>query len=306
MNSSRYTELLGAIKDCQTCELLLNEKLSSHTTFRIGGAADFFVLPQNIPTFCMVLDLVAQNEIPYKVIGNASNLLIHDNGFRGVVIQTKPLDCVSLENGILRAECGATLARCARKAAEAGLSGFEKIAGIPATIGGALAMNAGAYGSQIADILRSVSVFDMETRSVYSLNRDELAFGYRTALISDRRYIALSAEFCLQERSREEILTDMRDCMERRQSSQPLNYPSAGSVFKRPPNDYAGRLIEAAGLKGTRIGDAEVSEKHAGFIINRGHATSEDVRALIALVQRRVRETSDVLLVCEIEILPEG
>ena len=145
----------------------------------------------------------------------------------------------------------------------------------------------------------------MKAREIKKLSREELAFGYRTSAISDREKILLCAEFALSEGNNDEILDEMRICMEKRQRSQPLNFPSAGSVFKRPPNDYAGRLIEAAGLKGVRIGDAEVSEKHAGFIVNCGHATSKDVCELIALVQKRVRESSDVLLACEIEILSE-
>ena len=306
MEPSYYAELFGIIQECQNCQIFQNETLAPYTSFRIGGDADVLVLPETIADFLKIIHFVTEHKIPYKIIGNASNLLIDDCGFRGVVIKTTSLERVSVDQNILVAECGASLARCARRALESSCSGFERLGGIPGTVGGALAMNAGAFETEIADILLSVTLYDTLTRQTTVLTREQLSFGYRSSMITDRRYIALSASFSLVSRPKEEILSEMKTCMERRRSTQPLNLPSAGSVFKRPPNDYAGRLIEAAGLKGTRIGDAEVSCKHAGFIVNRGNATAEDVKALIRLVQQRVREMSDVLLVCEIEILSEG
>lgn len=305
MEPSYYAELVDTLKDCQNYEILANENLAKHSTFRIGGRADLLLVPESMTDFLQIVKAVLTLNIPYKIIGNASNILFDDEGFRGVMIKTTSLTRVSVSDFIVQAECGASLAKCARYAQNLSLSGFERLGGIPGTVGGALAMNAGAFGTEIADVLHSATVFDVHTHEIKKLSAKELSFGYRTSAISDHELLLLCAEFTLTAGDNDEILDEMRICMEKRQRSQPLNFPSAGSVFKRPPNDYAGRLIEAAGLKGTRIGDAEVSEKHAGFIINRGCATAKDVRELIELVQNRVRETSDVLLACEIEILSE-
>ena len=305
MELSSYAELFDALKDCQNCEISENEYLDKHSTFRIGGPADVFLCPAGIADFLQILQAVLSLNIHYKIIGNASNILFSDLVFRGVMIKTTAFTRVSVSGTIVQAECGATLAKCARYAHEMSLSGFEKLGGIPGTVGGALAMNAGAFGTEISDILLSATVFDIKRREIKKLPKEELAFGYRTSAISDRDLILLCAEFALTPGNSENILDEMLICIEKRQKTQPLNLPSAGSIFKRPPNDYAGRLIEAAGLKGVRIGDAEVSEKHAGFIVNRGCATAKDVCELISLVQKQVRETSDVLLACEIEILSE-
>ena len=305
MEHSCYAELFGALKSCQNCEILLNENLQNHSTFHIGGPADVLLLPASIADFLQILQTVFALNIPYKIIGNGSNILFHDAGFRGVMIKTTAFTRVSASGHVIQAECGASLAKCARYAKEMSLTGFERLFGIPGTVGGALAMNAGAFGTEIADLLYSATVFDVKTQEVKKLSREELDFGYRSSAISDRDYILLCAEFALEPGDSAAILEEMNICAEKRRRSQPCNFPSAGSIFKRPPNDYAGRLIEAAGLKGMRIGDAEVSEKHAGFIVNCGHASAKDVCELIALVQERVRETSDVLLACEIEILAE-
>ena len=283
-----------------------SEPMARHTTFRIGGNADLFLTPKTLDVAVRLFSLLADLHLPYRVIGNASNLLIADEGYRGVIVYTGELCEVTVSGTSLMALCGATLARCARAAAKASLSGLEKLSGIPGTVGGALAMNAGAYEKDIASLVSSVLVYDVEKRACRTLSASELAFGYRHSIISDQKLIALQCELSMSERERCEIFAEMGTLAEKRRRAQPLELPSAGSVFKRPPNDYAGRLIESAGLKGTRIGGAEISRKHAGFIVNVGGASAHDVLALIALIKTEVQKKSDVLLVCEIEYVNSG
>ena len=303
MNKEQLTALKNALLSFPDGSIGVKEGevMARHTTFRIGGEADLFLTPKSIDAFVRLLTLICDMNLPYRVIGNASNLLISDDGFRGVIVCTCELSLVTVSGHRMTAQCGATLARCARSAAEASLSGLEKLSGIPGTIGGALAMNAGAYEKDIASLVSSVLVYDVSIGKCRTVSVDDLAFGYRHSLISDKNLIALQCDLTLHERARSDIFLEMNTLSEKRRSTQPLELPSAGSVFKRPPNDYAGRLIEAAGLKGTRIGGAEVSPKHAGFIVNVGGATAKDVRALINHIQNEVRRQSDVLLVCEIE-----
>ena len=305
MNKHLLLEKLKEIPQSQL-DILTNEPLSRHTTFRIGGNADLFLLPHTVEAFCTILCALTDLAISYRVIGNASNILAADDGFRGAIVCTTRMNGIALTDNGLSALCGASLARCAQIAAQNALSGIEKLSGIPGTVGGALAMNAGANGTEISSLVTSVLVYDVKRKTTKTVSPDELAFSYRHSLISDATLIALQCELSLQPRSREEIFEEMRSLSEKRRATQPLEFPSAGSVFKRPPNDYAGRLIEAAGLKGKRIGDAEISEKHAGFIINRGHACASDVLALIEEIKTAVRMQSDVLLVCEIEYLSSG
>lgn len=308
MDNSVYSELLKELRGEQRalfCDIDINERMAPHTTFRIGGVADLLLTPHTDEGLCHILSRLIQDNIPYRVIGNASNLLIDDEGYRGVFVRTIQLREIAFDGAFLLAETGASLARVAQAAMEKGLSGFEKLSGIPGSIGGALAMNAGAYGQEIAALVTFVDAFDTKRNSVVRLTKEELCFSYRQSAVSDQSLVVLRACFQLQPRNIEEIRAEMKELAEKRRQTQPLEYPSAGSVFKRPPHDYAGRLIEAAGLKGARIGDAEVSEKHAGFIVNRGHATASDVRLLIQLIQERVRAESDVLLLPEIDMIFE-
>ncbi len=283
-----------------------SEPMARHTTFRIGGNADLFLTPKSIDAAVRLLMLLSDMGLPYRVIGNASNLLIADEGYRGVIVCTNELCDVTVSGCSISAMCGATLARCARVAAESSLSGLEKLSGIPGTLGGALAMNAGAYEKDIASLVSSVLVYDVREGTCRTVSASDLAFGYRHSLISDQTLIALQCELMLSERARCDIFAEMNMLAEKRRATQPLELPSAGSVFKRPPNDYAGRLIEAAGLKGARIGGAEVSAKHAGFIVNVGGASARDVQALIEHIKDEVRKKSVVLLVCEIEYVHNG
>ncbi len=302
-----YTQLFRFFKDFQIdkhSEILTGEIMAPYTSFRIGGKADVLISPRTTDAMSATLGYLVSHCIPYRVIGRASNLLIDDEGFRGVLVRTTEMNELSIKNNLMTVACGTTLARCAKAALEAELSGFERLSGIPGTVGGALCMNAGAYGATIAEIFESALIYDTTTCTTRILTADDMHFAYRSSEIDDHRFVALEARFLLTPRDREEIAGEMNVLAEKRRASQPLEFPSAGSVFKRPPNDYAGRLIEAAGLKGARIGDAAVSQKHAGFIINVGHATSQDVRSLIELVQNRVRETSDVLLSSEIDMIP--
>ncbi len=306
MDNSVYSELLKEIREeprALFCDVDVNERMAPHTTFRIGGVADLLLTPHTGDGLCRILSRLVQDHIPYRVIGNASNLLIDDEGYRGVFVRTILLRDITFDGTFLIAETGASLARVAQMAMEKGLSGFEKLSGIPGSVGGALAMNAGAYGQEIAALVSFVDAFDTKRNCVVRLTKEELRFSYRQSAVSDQSLVVLRACFHLQPRNVEEIRAEMKELAEKRRQTQPLEYPSAGSVFKRPPHDYAGRLIEAAGLKGARIGDAEVSEKHAGFIVNRGHATASDVRLLIQLIQERVRAESDVLLLPEIDMI---
>ncbi len=302
-----YTELFRFFKNFQIdqqAEILTGERMAPYTSFRIGGNADILISPRTMEAMSATLGYLVSHDIPYRVIGRASNLLIDDDGFRGVLLRTTEMNDLSLDKNVLTASCGATLARVAKMTMEAGLSGFERLSGIPGTVGGALCMNAGAYGSSISEIFDSALVYDTKNCIKQQMTAEDMHFAYRSSVIDDHRFVLLEAKFLLLPRAREDIAHEMNELAEKRRTSQPLELPSAGSVFKRPPNDYAGRLIEAAGLKGARIGDAEVSKKHAGFIVNVGNAKAQDVRALIELVQLRVRETSDVLLSPEIDMIP--
>ena len=306
MEQSIYSRLVEQLNDGRretSCQVCPYERMAPHTSFRIGGKADLMLVPDNPDALSFILSYLTSAKIPYRVVGNLTNCLVDDGGYAGVFIRTTRLRDVRVEGHVVEAEAGATLARVSQVAMEAELGGFESLSGIPGSVGGALAMNAGAYGRSISDVLVSAVVYDVQKGSFQEMTGQALHFAYRSSDIDDHRFVAVSARFGLTPRPRGEIAMEIRQLTEQRRATQPLEFPSAGSVFKRPPNDYAGRLIEAAGLKGMRIGDAEVSVKHAGFIVNRGHATAKDVRALISLVQERVREESDVLLSPEIEII---
>ena len=282
---------------------LTDEPMDKHTTFRIGGPADLFVRPERTEQIIRILDLCRQEEVPYFLLGNGSNLLVSDAGYRGVILQLdQNFQACRQEAGKITAQSGLLLAKMASLAREASLTGLEFASGIPGTVGGAVAMNAGAYGGEMRDILQKVTVLtgDLEVRT---LPAEELDLGYRHSRIMDENWIVLEAEFALEEGDPEEIRTRMEELRTERQTKQPLEYPSAGSTFKRPEGYFAGKLIMDAGLAGFSAGDAQVSEKHCGFVINRGCATAEDVCTLIEKVQERVQEQFGVLLEPEVRFL---
>lgn len=300
MNQNFYDKLNNVIaKD----SILIDEPMSRHTTFRVGGPADFFVTPKAKEEVRDVIRICKEAGMPYYIIGNGSNLLVSDAGYRGVVVQIyKEMNEVKVEGDLVKAQAGALLSGIAAKALGAELSGFEFASGIPGTIGGACVMNAGAYGGEMKDVLESVTVLTGEGK-IIELGRNELELGYRTSVIAKKGYIVLGAVLKLERGDGEKIKTYMDELKEKRVTKQPLEYPSAGSTFKRPEGYFAGKLIEDAGLRGFQVGGAQVSEKHCGFVINRDHATAADIMELMKQVQIRVKENSGVDLEPEVKRL---
>ncbi|MBR3504233.1 MAG: UDP-N-acetylmuramate dehydrogenase [Clostridia bacterium] len=284
--------------------VLEDEPMSRHTTFRVGGPADALFLPANGDEIVRAMREARDLGQDCFVMGNGSNLLVRDGGIRGLVIVIgEPMSGVRVEGNILRAQAGAPLTRAAREAASASLKGLAFASGIPGSVGGAVAMNAGAYGGEIKDALARALVLEGE-KPVWK-TPEELRMTYRDSDALRRGLIVLEAEFRLTPGDREAILAEMNELARRRREKQPLALPSAGSTFKRPEGHFAGALIEAAGLKGLRVGGAQVSELHAGFIVNTGGATARDVQDLIALVQARVLAASGVALEPEVRIIGE-
>lgn len=300
MNQNFYDKLNNVIaKD----SILIDEPMSRHTTFRVGGPADFFVTPKAKEEVRDVIRICKEAGMPYYIIGNGSNLLVSDAGYRGVIVQIyKEMNEVKIEGDLVKAQAGALLSGIAAKALGAELSGFEFASGIPGTIGGACVMNAGAYGGEMKDVLESVTVLTGEGK-IIELGRNELELGYRTSVIAKKGYIVLGAVLKLERGDGEKIKTYMDELKEKRVTKQPLEYPSAGSTFKRPEGYFAGKLIEDAGLRGFQVGGAQVSEKHCGFVINRDHATAADIMELMRQVQIRVKENSGVDLEPEVKRL---
>ncbi|WP_343208391.1 UDP-N-acetylmuramate dehydrogenase [Anaerolentibacter hominis] len=301
------TELRKIVEDNR---ILTNEPLKNHTTFRIGGPADYFVCPSTTEEIRKVLMLTATYEVPCYILGNGSNVLFSDKGYPGVVLHIgEPLDYLMMIDGpedrvTVRAGAGILLRRMARKVAEAGLKGFEFAGGIPGSLGGAVLMNAGAYGGEMKDHI--VDVYAINDACEYeALKKNEMHYGYRTSIMQEQTYIILGATFEFEKGNPEEILAYMEELNRRRKEKQPLEYASAGSAFKRPEGYYAGKLICDAGLKGYRVGDIMVSEKHAGFIVNVGNGTAEQVCELMMHVQDTVKEKFGVLLEPEIRIIGE-
>ena len=283
--------------------VLLDEPMKKHTTFRIGGPSDYFVLPKNIEEVKGVIALCKEKEVPFYILGNGSNLLVSDDGFRGVIIQLyKNMSHIEVEGNAIRAQVGALLSKIAAEALQNGLTGFEFASGIPGTLGGAVVMNAGAYGGEMKDVLTEVTALTQDGE-VKVLKKEELDLGYRTSVVGKKGYIALEAVVELQKGNPDEIKATMDDLKERRTTKQPLEYPSAGSTFKRPEGYFAGKLIEDAGLRGYQEGGAQVSEKHCGFVINRDHATASDIAGLCGTVQKRVYEQFGVKLETEVKML---
>ncbi|MBE6632085.1 MAG: UDP-N-acetylmuramate dehydrogenase [Ruminococcaceae bacterium] len=277
--------------------------LSSVSTFKIGGKADMGVYPKDKETFCKVLSFMKEKGIRYTVIGNASNVLFSDEGYRGVIVFTSKMAKIRIVEECVFAEAGATLAQISARVLEAGLGGLEFAYGIPGSFGGAVFMNAGAYGGCIEDVLGYAEVYDVNAEKTRRIHASEMKLGYRHSICMDEELIVLSAALTLKKADREDIKSLMDEFSAKRKEKQPLEFPSAGSVFKRPDGYFAGKLIEDAGLKGYTVGGAQVSEKHAGFIINRGGATSCDVINLIEHIKDTVRKRFGVELDCEIRYI---
>lgn len=288
----------------QDVKIVENEPMSAHTTFRIGGPARYYMIPENAGQVSKCMAFAMKMELPYVIVGKGSNVLFCDEGYPGVVIEVgrSMADIETSGDGHIRAGAGAGLGALAAAAAKQSLSGLEFASGIPGTVGGAVVMNAGAYGGEIKDCIKSAKVLN-EEGAVLELSRDEMELGYRSSVIQIRGYIVTEAVFQLHEGNKEDILGRMSELNAKRREKQPLDYPSAGSTFKRPEGYFAGKLIEDAGLRGFQVGDAQVSEKHCGFVINRGKATAADVMGLMEEVQKRVFETSGVRLEPEVKII---
>ena len=286
-------------------QIRVDEPMSRHTTFRVGGPADYFVEPETKEELAEVLKLCRNEHMPCYILGNGSNLLVGDGGYRGVMVAlNKAWSGISTDHGIIRAGAGALLSAVAKQALRNALTGLEFASGIPGTVGGAVVMNAGAYGAEMADVLGRVTLLTPEGNVLVS-DPGELALGYRASNIPGRNCVVLEAEFSLDPGREEQILQRMEEFAARRKEKQPLEYPSAGSTFKRPAGHFAGKLIEDAGLRGFSVGGAQVSKKHCGFVINRGKATARDVRDLCQEVQKRVLEHSGVELELEVRLLGE-
>lgn len=288
------------------CIVRYDEPLKNHTTFKIGGNCIALIEPREVSDIVETIKICRENNIKFFVIGNGSNLLVPDEGYNGVIIKLKgEFSTIKVKGEYLIVNSGAKLSEVYTVAYENSLTGFEFASGIPGTIGGAIYMNAGAYGGEMKDIVESVEVLDLDNFKLRELKNEELEFSYRKSIIQRKNYIVTTIKLKLQKGNKEEINAVYEDLRERRNSKQPLNFGSAGSTFKRPEGHFASKLIEDAGLKGYHINDAWVSEKHSGFIVNKGNASFKEVMELIEYVQKVVFEKFGVKLETEVRILKD-
>ena len=301
MNDQFLTELENIMAGSG---IFMEEPMKKHTTFRVGGSADVLVQPDET-ALAAILALCRQYYVPYSFIGNGSNLLVGDKGIRGVVIEmTDPMGNIEVHGTKITAQAGAMLSKIANTAASNGLGGMEFAAGIPGSVGGAVVMNAGAYGGEMKDIIEKVYVLD-ENGAQLELDRDALDLGYRHSCIPEKKYIVTKVVLELVPHDEVEIRSKMKDLNEKRAEKQPLQYPSAGSTFKRPEGYFAGKLIMDAGLRGYQVGGAQVSEKHCGFVINKGDATAADICQLMRDVSDKVQAQFGVVLEPEVKMIGE-
>ena len=297
--SRRFCEIVGENK------VLEQEPMARHTTFRIGGPADYFVELGSIEQIRAAIQVCREENLPWFVLGRGSNLLVSDKGYRGVILSIyKDFQKTEIQGETVTVQAGVLLTTLSGKVLDAPLTGLEFASGIPGTIGGAVVMNAGAYGGEMKDIVRKVTVLDQDGE-VRTLTCGEMQFGYRTSLAKKKGYIVLGAELTLKQGEKEKIREEMQTLKAKRIEKQPLEFPSAGSTFKRPEGYFAGKLIMDAGLRGAAVGGAQVSEKHCGFVVNTGNATAADVRELMRQVQGKVQEQFGVHLEPEVRFLGE-
>ena len=301
MNDQFLTELQNVMGGSG---IFMEEPMKKHTTFRVGGPADVLVQPDET-ALAAILALCRQYHVSYSFIGNGSNLLVGDKGIRGVVIEmTDPMGNIEVDGTKITAQAGAMLSKIANTAGSNGLGGMEFAAGIPGSVGGAVVMNAGAYGGEMKDIIEKVYVLD-ENGAQLELDRDALDLGYRHSCIPEKKYIVTKVVLELVPRNEAEIRSEMKELNEKRAEKQPLQYPSAGSTFKRPEGYFAGKLIMDAGLRGYQVGGAQVSEKHCGFVINKGDATAADICQLMRDVSDKVQAQFGVVLEPEVKMIGE-
>jgi UDP-N-acetylmuramate dehydrogenase len=293
-------EKLNNITDIKN--ILINEPLSQHSTFKIGGLCDYLITPESINETAEIINLSKANNIKIHIIGNGSNILFSDNGFRGIILKTTKLNEKKIKNDIISAHCGVRLSKMCDLALQNSLSGVAPLSGIPGTVGGAVYMNAGAYGCEIKDTLISTVYLD-EKLNLATIDNNAHQFSYRKSFFSHKSLIILSSQFKLKKVDYTLLKEETTRFLKQRADKQPLNFPNAGSTFKRPEGYFAGKLIENCGLKGFSIGDAQVSEKHSGFLINKGNATAKDVLELIDYIREKVFSEFHVSLESEIEFV---
>lgn len=297
-----YNDLLKIVdKD----DIKIDEPMKKHISFRVGGPADILVSPRTEEQLSATLKYISENNLPYLIIGNGSNLLIKDGGIRGIVIEFGDnFNKFEIEGTTIKAQAGALLAAIGKAALRESLTGFECISGIPGSLGGALAMNAGAYGGEIKSVVKSVRAMNPKGE-IFEFTNEQMKFEYRRSMLTDSDYIVLSAQLELKKGNYDEIKEFMADLTNRRVSKQPLNLPSAGSTFKRPEGHFAGKLIDDCGLRGLTLRGAQVSEKHCGFVVNIGDATAKDILDLIYVVKSTVLNKFGIMLEEEVKILGE-
>ena len=297
-----YKELLNILDEEN---IKVDEPMKKHISFKVGGPADFLVKPKTEEELRNVVEFAKKENVPFIVIGNGSNLLVKDGGIRGIVIELSDnFNNYEIDGNIIKAQSGALLAIIGRNAMKNSLTGFEFAAGIPGTLGGALAMNAGAYGGEMKQVVKTVRLMDRDG-NIFELSNEEMKFEYRRSLLTTKDYIVLSAVIELQPGNVEEIKEIMADYSNRRSTKQPLNFPSAGSTFKRPEGHFAAKLIDDCGLRGLNLRGAQVSDKHCGFVINSGGATAKDILDLMFIVKSTVNAKFGIMLEEEAKILGE-
>lgn len=302
---NQYCSYKDLFKDIYSEDSIkVNEPMKNHISFKVGGPADILLEPSNDMQVIKTIKICRDNNVPYMIIGNGSNLLVKDGGIRGVVIKLSGLNSVNVDKNYITAGAGVVLKEVSDVALDNSLTGFEFASGIPGSVGGAVFMNAGAYDGEMKNIINSVTVLD-KNDNIITLPKEKLEFGYRTSNIKTEDYIVLSAQFELQLGDKDKINNRIEELTQKRVEKQPLEYASAGSTFKRPEGYFAGKLIQDAGLKGFSVGDAEVSQKHSGFVINTGNATAQDVLDVIKHVQDEVKNQFGVELKTEVRIIGE-
>lgn len=298
-----YTNLENFLKECASLDFEKDAVLSPYSTFKIGGKADYIAFPKTENALCALLDYLSEEGIKYSVIGNGSNLLFDDEGYRGVIVVTTNLKKIRKVRNTLYAECGVNLSNLAVYAYKHGLTGLEFAYGIPGSVGGAVYMNAGAYDGEIKDVLQKSAYFDIDTSKRCELYKAGHEFAYRSSIFNRNKNVILSAAFELKAGDPDEIKAKMDGFMAARKEKQPLEYPSAGSTFKRCEGHFTAKMIDEAGLKGYSVGGAMVSPKHAGFVINTGNATANDVKELISIIKAKLKEKFDVEIQEEIKYI---
>lgn len=303
MQSSKYDEFIEDLSLKINSRILKNEELKNHSYFKIGGCADLFVEPDSYEDLKKIIQASKKHGIKFYVIGNGTNLLISDNGYRGLIIKIgEKFSDITINDNMVTAGAGALLSLVAKKSASLGLGGLEFASGIPGFVGGGVAMNAGAYNGEIKDVIHSVICMNQQGE-IFNYTKDEMNFGYRDSKVLTDNLIVLSVQFNLEHGDLEKILARVKLLNDRRTSSQPLSYPSAGSTFKRPENGYAAKLIEDAGLKGFAHGGAMVSDMHSGFVINNNKATCKDVIELMDIIIKTVYDKFGITLEPEVKII---